>query len=443
MNIYAVPMLIAGVLCAVLSIVTWLFRQRENLNRMFSTFTLILAIDSFAFFAWFQFGSIENINTWMRAAFTLGLLVPAGLILFFYAFTGFDKRLDVKVLGIKVRHFQIAMLLLMFVLMVLSQFTDLLIDISETPEHIWDLDFGPVGVTMYPLFAGIFFYLFTMVFKGYKMAESAPQKRFILLLAVGTIVWLVIGYAGALLLPTSSEMLQSVNYLGTAVMAIFYFVAIVNYQSDKVHELNVNLEQKVAERTRHLNETRAQLIQSEKTAALGHLVAGVAHEMNSPVGAVNSAQNTLALATEKLRQTLENDHGIAIAESKKVSGIMNAIASVGEIIRVSSERISGIVKQLKVFAQLDEADLQSVDFNECIEDCLALFRFHLKPEISIRREFADMPAIVCYPAKINQLCFQLLRNANSAIAEAGEIVLRTEVQDGQGWFHGQETKPGK
>ena len=160
MNIYIVPMLISGILCTLLSVITWLFRRRENINRVFSFFTLTLAIDSFAFFVWFQFGSIENIDTWMRITFTAGFLVPIGIILFFFAFTGYDKRMDARVLGIKVRHFQIATLLLIFVFMLLSQFTNLLIEISETPEHITDMEPGPVGICLFPLFAGIFLYLF-------------------------------------------------------------------------------------------------------------------------------------------------------------------------------------------------------------------------------------------------------------------------------------------
>jgi len=71
MSIYAVPMLISGILCLLLSVITWLYRRRENINRVFSFFTLTLAIDSFAYFMWFQFGSIEYINTWMRLTFTL------------------------------------------------------------------------------------------------------------------------------------------------------------------------------------------------------------------------------------------------------------------------------------------------------------------------------------------------------------------------------------
>ena len=102
MNIYSVPMLISGILCSLLSVVTWLFRRRENINRVFSFFTLTLAVDSFAFFMWFQFGRVENIHTWMRLTFTLGFLIPIALILFFFAFTGYDKRMHEKVLGIRV-----------------------------------------------------------------------------------------------------------------------------------------------------------------------------------------------------------------------------------------------------------------------------------------------------------------------------------------------------
>ncbi len=434
MNIYSAPMLIAGVLCSVLSVVTLLFRRRENINRVFSLFALALAVDSFSFFAWFQFGTVEDVDTWIRATFTLGFLVPTALVLFFYAFTGYDKKMDARVLGIKVRHFRNSTLLLFGVFMLLSLFTRQLIRASEFPEHIWDTEFGPVGMVVYPLFTWIFFYIFTMAFKSYKSTGDKPQKAFILLLSIGTMVWLVIGYGGAIFATPARLIYWPINYFGTAAMAIFYFVALVNYQSDRVHELNLNLERKVDERTRHLRDTQSQLIQSEKMAALGHLVAGVAHEMNTPISAVYSTQGTLEAATVKLKQTLENEHDIVIGENTKISKAVNAISGASEVIRISSERITGIVKRLKLFSQLDQADLQSVDFNECIENTLALFQFHLKPEITIRKEFADLPAVTCYPANINQLCLQLLRNANRAIEKSGEITLRTEICEGDVQF---------
>lgn len=429
MNIHSVPMLISGILCTVLSVITWLFRTREHINRVFSFLTLALALDSFAYFAMFQFGhTMDNIVLWMRITFTAGFLVPIGIILFFFAFTGYDERMGAKVLGVKVKHFQVFAFVFISVCILLSVFTQLMVRVPQALENMWDMELGSVGQLMFPLFAIIFVYLFAMAFKAYRTTENSPEKRFILLLTVGTLLWLVFGYGGALIFPPSSEAWHSTSYLGTGVMAIFFFVAIVNHQSDKVHELNLSLERKVDERTRHLRDTQAKLIQSEKMAALGHLVAGVAHEMNTPVGAVYSTQNTLASATEKLTQTLEDEHGIEISESNKLSHIVNAIFGASDVIRTSSERITGIVKRLKIFAQLDEADLQSVNLNECIENTLDMFQFHLKPEIKIRKELADLPAITCYPAKINQLCFQLLSNANRAIEKTGEIVLRTEVQ---------------
>ncbi|MCB0307344.1 MAG: hypothetical protein KDI38_26515, partial [Calditrichaeota bacterium] len=105
MNVYAVPMLISGILCALLAVITWLFRRRERINRIFSFFTLALALDAFAYFMWFQFGSVEKIHTWMRITFTAGFVVPTGLIFFFFAFTGYDRRMDDRVFGIKARHF--------------------------------------------------------------------------------------------------------------------------------------------------------------------------------------------------------------------------------------------------------------------------------------------------------------------------------------------------
>ena len=75
MNIYSVPMLITGILCTLLSVITWMFRRRENINRVFSFFTLALALDSLSYFMWFQFGSIENIHTLMRITSTAGFLI--------------------------------------------------------------------------------------------------------------------------------------------------------------------------------------------------------------------------------------------------------------------------------------------------------------------------------------------------------------------------------
>jgi hypothetical protein len=189
-------MLISGILCTLISVITWLFRKRESINRVFSFFTLALAMDSFAFFIWFQFGSIENIHTGTQIVHTVGFLIPIGLILFFFAFTEYDKKIDAKILGIKAGHFRFSAIMLFVVCMMLNPFTELVVKISDTPQDILDIEDGPMVIILIPLFAFICFYLIIMVFKSYRGTTNRPQKRFILLLTFGTVVWILLGFVG-------------------------------------------------------------------------------------------------------------------------------------------------------------------------------------------------------------------------------------------------------
>ncbi|MBZ0263150.1 hypothetical protein K8I28_00655 [bacterium] len=441
-NVHFLPMLIAGILCALLAIITWLYRRHESINRIFSLFTLILSADSFVFFFWYHFGSVENAKFWGHFTTAAGFLVPIGLIFFFYAFTGFDKRLDEKIYRIRAGNFRIVAVIVMILCIFLAQFTNLIQKFSNNSENVWDSESGALGIFMLPLFAVIFTYLFTVAVRAYKTTENLPQKRFILLLTIGTAIWLVTGYIGAAILPTRSLIWQALIYSGTTLMAIFYFVAILNYQSDKVSELNKNLENKVVERTRHLKETQMQLVQSEKMASLGRLVAGVAHEMNSPVGAVYSVQGTLSAAVDKLKNTIETEYEIDTSSSPKLSRIFRSLNGVNEVIHSSSERITGIVGRLKSFARLDEADLQVIDFNEAIQNTIEVFQYHLKPDIKINTTLSDLPLITCFPAEINQLCLQLLTNANHAIEESGEIQLTTRLKDEIVYFSVRDSGKG-
>jgi signal transduction histidine kinase len=392
---------------------------------------------------WFQFGNVENIHTWMRLTFTLGFLVPIGLIFFFIAFSGYDKRMDEKVLGIKVRYFQIVFLLFIVVLMFLSQFTELIINIADNPEHIWDVEFGSIGEFLFTLFAAIFFYLFVMVFKGYRMAENKPQRGFILLLAFGTIVWLLFGYIGAFVFPTSSEPWHASNYLGTSIMAIFYFVAIVNYQSDKVHELNINLERKVEDRTQELNQKNSELedtlhklkqmqkqvIVQEKMATLGQLVAGLTHEINTPVSAIRSLNDTKSKAAIKLQTALENIAPDTTGKDHEISKVMEVISKADQSICRGTERLNEIIKNLKNFTRLDEAETIVADIHEGLDSVLALIKHDMLTNIEVVREYGEIPSFVCHPRKLNQVFFSILKNACQAIEDKGRITVTTSLKD--------------
>ena len=443
MNVYAVPMLISGILCALLAVITWLFRRRERINRIFSFFTLALALDAFAYFMWFQFGSVEKIHTWMRITFTAGFVVPTGLIFFFFAFTGYDRRMDDRVFGIKARHFLMATLLFIFICTLLSQFTNLILNIPDNPEHIWDQGFGPLGILMFPLYAGIFTYLFTMAFNSYKTTDNRPQKRFIFLLAAGTLVWLLFGYVGALLVPIDSQAWSSISYLGTGTMAIFYFVAIVNYQSDKVHELNLNLERKVEDRTREITRKNAELAETldqlkqmqkqivvqEKMASLGQLVAGLTHEFNTPIGALRSMKDTKSKALQRLQTALENKTPGMTDPNSEIDKMLGIVSNADQLIDRSAERLHEIIQNLKNFARLDEAETAKANIHEGLESVLGLLGHELLNNIEVVREYGDIPSFIHQPRKLNQVFYNILKNACQAIEGKGRITITTRLKD--------------
>jgi len=343
--------------------------------------------------------------------------------------------MDAKVLGIKVRHFQISALLFIFVSTLLAQFTNLIINISDTPEHIWDVEFGSVGSLMFPLFAVIFIYLFVMAFKSYRMTENTPQKRLILLLSVGTFMWLLFGYAGALIFPAQSQAWSSTTYLGTAVMAILFFVAIMIYQSDKVNEMNLNLEHKVKERTRELEENHVKLLQSEKMAALGNLVAGVSHEINNPMGAINSTNSGTSKILEKLLRTIsEADSLEELRNDKKFQKYIFLIQENNKVSMLAGEKITKIVQTLKNFARLDEAEFQLADIHEGIEDTLVLLHHELKYRIEVKTDFGTLPKIYCFPNQLNQVFMNIIMNAIQAIEEKGEINISTHTDESHAYI---------
>ena len=441
MNILFLPMLISGIFCILLSIITWLFRNRDTINKMFSLFTLALAIDSFAFFAWFQFGRTEHINTWMRITFTAGFFVPITLLYFFFAFTGYDKKPDAKVLKIKVKHFKMVSLFGILMCIIFSQFTDLIIRISDNPKHIWDVEFGAIGSFLFPLFLIVFFYLFTMAYKSFKTAAE-PQKRFILLLSIGTLIWLFVGYGGAIIFPTSNEKWQLINYIGTFLMAVFYFVAILNYQFDKVNELNIGLEQKVKDRTQELlqknielkdtllklQQMQKQVIVQEKMASLGQLVAGLTHEFNTPIGAVRSMNDTISKAIKKLETIMKNIVPETDRKDQEITKLMQIILNAEGSISQGTERLNEIIKNLKNFTRLDEAETVKANIHEGLDSVLALIKHEYLANITVVKEYGDIPEFIFQPRKMNQVFLNLIKNAGQAIEDEGQITITTSQQ---------------
>jgi PAS domain S-box-containing protein len=186
------------------------------------------------------------------------------------------------------------------------------------------------------------------------------------------------------------------------------------------------LERLVAARTRDLRESQTKLIQQEKMAALGKLVAGVAHEMNTPIGTINSNADTLSRSLKKLRQLLTAEScPDAVREDRKLGQLLTMVEDIARINQIACERIVDIVGSLRNFARLDEAEQKVADLHEGLNSTLTLVQHELKNRIRLVKEYGDIPPIHCHPNKINQVFMNLLVNAAQAINGEGVITIRT------------------
>lgn len=181
---------------------------------------------------------------------------------------------------------------------------------------------------------------------------------------------------------------------------------------------------------RELRETQAQLVQSEKMASLGSLVAGIAHEINTPVGAMASMHDTLVRGVEKLKEHLASKDPVVFENDPKLDALFTVIDESNQVIKSGASRVGEIVRRLRSFARLDEAELKEVDIHEGLEDTLTLIHHEIKHHITIVREYGDVPPLSVYPSRLNQVFLNLLNNARQAIKDQGTITIRTGVADG-------------
>lgn len=174
-----------------------------------------------------------------------------------------------------------------------------------------------------------------------------------------------------------------------------------------------------------LKDTQEKLVQSEKMASLGNLVAGIAHEINTPVGAINSMHDTLMRAMDRLRSTLETEFGDQLETDRSMKAPLQIISDANRVIATGSERVTEIVRSLRSFARLDDAERKEADLIEGIENTLTLVYHDLKNRIEVVKEYETLPMVHCFPSRLNQVFLNLLVNAVQAIEDKGQITIRT------------------
>ncbi len=230
-------------------------------------------------------------------------------------------------------------------------------------------------------------------------------------------------------------------------------------RSGELDELNKTLDQKVQERTsslaqaleqltktnKNLQETQTQLVQSEKFSAIGQLAAGMAHEINNPIGFINNNiqtmqkyalryANAVAMLNDAEESFLDNDLKKTGAILTSWQDVKNAVdfnfmnKDVQDLLQESREgieKIKKIVFNLRAFSGPDRGAIGSINLEVLMDSMLNLVWNEIKYKAELRRQYSDVEAVVCNPQEISQVFVNLMLNAAQAIKEKGSITIKT------------------
>ncbi|NOZ52585.1 MAG: PAS domain-containing protein [Gammaproteobacteria bacterium] len=207
-----------------------------------------------------------------------------------------------------------------------------------------------------------------------------------------------------------------------------------------------------------LQEARDQLLQNEKMAAIGQLAAGVAHEINNPIGYINSNLGTLQRYTDNLIKLIEHyqvmegelkksqsepvKQHLALIEQMDFEYIKEDLPDLVRESQEGAERVRKIVQDLKEFSHVDEVAWQWADLHQGLESTLNIVHNELKYTAEICKAYGELPQVECLASQINQVFMNLLVNAAHAIEKHGVITLRTGCENNEVWVEISDTGKG-
>jgi signal transduction histidine kinase len=191
-----------------------------------------------------------------------------------------------------------------------------------------------------------------------------------------------------------------------------------------------------------LRETQSQLVESAKMAALGNLVAGVTHEMNTPVGALKGILDTVGRAVTRLKERLVSGHAATLKSDPKVNQTVDVIEDSTRVMSEATDRVAGIVQNLRSFARLDEAEFQRASLEEGLDSTVAVMRSQIPDEITLAKEYGGISPVFCSPGQLNQVFMHLIRNAVQAMGQDGKIIIGTSQDPEKVYVRIRDTGPG-
>jgi two-component system NtrC family sensor kinase len=206
-----------------------------------------------------------------------------------------------------------------------------------------------------------------------------------------------------------------------------------------------------------LNGAQDQLLQSEKMASIGQLAAGVAHEINNPIGYVHSNLGSLQEYLRSLFTLIEAyERALRAPDPKALLSEIDDIRTRFDIDFISRdlpqlmaesregiERVTRIVRDLKDFSYFDRAESwKLVDLHAGLESTINIIWNELKYKVTLQRNYGELPLVECLPSELNQVYMNLLLNAGHSISERGTIEVSTGQEGDQVWIEFKDSGAG-
>ncbi|HXI38644.1 MAG TPA: ATP-binding protein [Bryobacteraceae bacterium] len=176
-----------------------------------------------------------------------------------------------------------------------------------------------------------------------------------------------------------------------------------------------------------LDKLSAHLAEEHKMAELGRLLAGIVHEINSPIGSIVSNNQVIIRSLEMLKSALSVGDRAAL---EKAARQVETCLSLAAIDKIACERISEVVRGLKTFVRADSVELRKADLNQQIASTLKLTHGQFKGRITVETDFGELPPVECHASMLGQVFLNILVNAGQAIEGPGKITVRTRPDGG-------------